>query len=62
MSPDRALCELFDADPEGLIAAAAEMRARMLDPPYAAEAWLQRLKAAGVETLAERLRPFAARM
>lgn len=62
MSPDQALCDLYDADPEGVITAAAEMRARMIDPPYTPQEWLERLEAAGATRLAQRLRPSAARL
>jgi hypothetical protein len=62
MSPDQALCELHDGDPERMIQAAAEMRGRMLNPPHTSDEWLERLNKAGAKALAERLRPFADRL
>ncbi|MGC1302387.1 MAG: PIN domain-containing protein [Caulobacteraceae bacterium] len=62
MSPDQVLCSLHDADPEGIVAAAAEMRARMVNPSRFPGEWLERLEAAGARALAGRLRPFSARL
>lgn len=62
MSPDQVLCSLYDADPEGMIASAAEMRARMLNPPHTPEELLKRLETAGAKSLAARLRPYAERL
>jgi len=62
LTPDQALCELHDEDPERMIQAAADMRARMVAPPHSPEAWLARLETAGAKALAHRLRPFASRL
>jgi len=62
LTPDQALCELHDEDPERMIQAAADMRSRMIAPPHSSEAWLARLKTAGAKALAHRLRPFASRL
>ena len=61
LTPDQALCALHDEDPERMIQAAADMRARMIAPSHSPEAWLARLEMAGAKALADRLRPFASR-
>lgn len=62
LTPNRALCELHDEDPERMIQAAADMRARMVAPRHSPEAWLARLEMAGASGRADRLRPFAGRL
>jgi predicted nucleic acid-binding protein len=62
LTPDQALCEIHDEDPERMVQAAADMRARMVAPPHSPEAWLARLETAGAKALADRLRPFASRL
>lgn len=59
MSPDQALCERFDQDPERMIKAVNNMRGRMVNPPLTFAEWLGRLRKAGGENLAVKLEGFS---
>jgi len=61
-TPDDVLCEIFEVNPDGFIAAAAAMRARMRNPPMTPSEWLQGVRSAGLEQLATRLGAVAERL
>jgi len=54
-SPDDVLCDIFDADREGFLDAAAAMRARLKNPAMTPREWLSAVEAGGLARLAARL-------
>ncbi len=54
-TPDDVLCALFDEDPEGFIAAAAAMRARLKNPAMTPAEWLKGVKSTRLPRLQEKL-------
>jgi len=54
-TPGDVLCTLFDNDPDGFIAAAAVMRARMRNPAMTPKEWLAGVEAGGLSRVATKL-------
>jgi hypothetical protein len=61
-TPDDVLAALFDIDPDGFIAAAATMRARLKNPAMTPAEWLEGVRAARLTSLADRLADASARL
>ena len=61
MSPDQALCHVFDRAPDSIIRAVIEIRGRMINPPLTPTEWLKFLHAAGGRILAAKLHAFIER-
>ena len=58
MSPDQALCHLFDQAPDSIIKTVIEIRGRMINPTLTPTEWLEFLQAAGGRTLTTKLQAF----